>query len=744
VCGVGPIRNLKGGWGSEGRSSELAFDWKNFASIHPEVVCPKPSPGVPGVGPPSEKAAIMEPSGAAAARRRGGSRHPRRALHTLLPLLLIPAAPASVLRPSDSTRIIGGTEDAARRYPYAVSLHYAGEAFCAGALIAPDVVLSAGHCNGQSLKEGLSYNVMVGRHDLDLYWTGESIRLREEFRHPEYNEENVDNDFNVVVLSESASDSVPIIRLNDDPFIPYAPPSGRGDGDELTVMGWGDTTRSEAITTPSDVLMSTTVKAMSNEECERSEGNVDLGGKVMFTSLSGGITDNMLCAWASGTDACQGDSGGPLVRKGQDPSGADDRLVGITSWGLSCADDNFPGVYSRVSSQYDWIRSKICEHSKSPPGYLECIPRSPLSGNIFTDDLAVTTTTPPQSPPTSAPTRSPLPSGLERIRIEIELDDYPSHTGWSLQSTNDGGTSPGEIIFEMPIGAYDETDRGLRGVYEFEIESESFYTITISDEAADGFDGTLTAYRDGVPSSSNRLVYEPGFTSVSGSSVTHAFYAGDDPPAYLTLVFDFDYYAHEVAWQVEDEGSGTIMGLVWFDTYEAGTDGISVVMPVYGTEWGDREYSLTLWDAAADGICCSQSSGRGSYSLYVGDASEPDNLVRTGGDYGSGETFLFEVMGDPTYPPTMSPTELPQTLAPTTSRVSPAPTTYVPPSAATYEPTSPELESFFDPPTDVDQVIAAATDEDAEEDWTPSSRGTRGPAIAALLGLPLLLLGGII
>lgn len=101
-------------------------------------------------------------------------------------------------------------------------------------------------------------------------------------------------------------------------------------------------------------------------------------------------------------------------------------------------------------------------------------------------------------------------------------------------------------------------------------------------------------------------------------------------------------------------------------------------------------------------------------------------------------------MGDPTYPPTMSPTELPQTLAPTTSRVSPAPTTYVPPSAATYEPTSPELESFFDPPTDVDQVIAAATDEDAEEDWTPSSRGTRGPAIAALLGMPLLLLGGII
>ena len=132
----------------------------------------------------------MGPSRAAA--RRGGSHRPRtRALHALLPLLpavLASRRHATVLKPSGSTRIIGGTEDTARRYPYAVSLQYAGESFCAGALIAPDVVLSAGHCNGQSLKEGLSYNAVVGRHDLDLYWTGESIKLKEEFRHPDYNE----------------------------------------------------------------------------------------------------------------------------------------------------------------------------------------------------------------------------------------------------------------------------------------------------------------------------------------------------------------------------------------------------------------------------------------------------------------------------------------------------------------------------------------------------------------------------
>lgn len=63
------------------------------------------------------------------------------------------------------------------------------------------------------------------------------------------------------------------------------------------------------------------------------------------------ITDNMLCAGildVGGKDACQGDSGGPLVH---------DRnvVIGITSWGYSCADAVYPGVNARVSKYTDWI-----------------------------------------------------------------------------------------------------------------------------------------------------------------------------------------------------------------------------------------------------------------------------------------------------------------------------------------------------------------------------------------------------
>ena len=60
-------------------------------------------------------------------------------------------------------------------------------------------------------------------------------------------------------------------------------------------------------------------------------------------------------------DACNGDSGGPLYDSDNNV------LVGVASWGTGCGLDEYPGVYARISAQFDWIKSVVCSgHSESP------------------------------------------------------------------------------------------------------------------------------------------------------------------------------------------------------------------------------------------------------------------------------------------------------------------------------------------------------------------------------------------
>lgn len=58
---------------------------------------------------------------------------------------------------------------------------------------------------------------------------------------------------------------------------------------------------------------------------------------------------SMLCAGVMADpvkDTCQGDSGGPLAVN----NAGEWTLAGITSWGYACADPDYPGVYTRVTT----------------------------------------------------------------------------------------------------------------------------------------------------------------------------------------------------------------------------------------------------------------------------------------------------------------------------------------------------------------------------------------------------------
>eukprot|EP00571_Detonula_confervacea_P011850 CAMPEP_0172301216 /NCGR_PEP_ID=MMETSP1058-20130122/3144_1 /TAXON_ID=83371 /ORGANISM="Detonula confervacea, Strain CCMP 353" /LENGTH=690 /DNA_ID=CAMNT_0013011249 /DNA_START=452 /DNA_END=2524 /DNA_ORIENTATION=+ len=629
-----------------------------------------------------------------------------------------------LLTPAASTRIINGVEVTNQRYPYTVSLQYFNEHFCGGALIAPDIVITAGHCNGSL--SGIKYNVVIGRHNLGGFsWTGQSIKLKEEVRHPQYDEDTVNNDFNLVVLSAPVTwGNGQYLRVNDNPQVPAAPSTANNSnngvllGDALTVVGWGDTDPRDDVATASDVLMETEVYAMTNDVCEQSEGLVTSQWGTVMTDLKGGITENMLCARADDTDACQGDSGGPLIKKGNDSSGADDTLVGIVSWGLGCADDVFPGVYSRVSSQYDWIQSNVCKLSADPPAWFNCpgsvIARVP---NPAPTPPTNAPTPAPTVPVTPSPTRLPLPSGKRRLLIIIELDASPVETGWRLTTLSEEDEDATEnVIYEMPIGSYAYSDANNIIQYELLVDTEGFYNMTVYDGYGDGFAGSLTVYEDAIVDGSPPLVKEPGFSEVSGTAVSHGFYIGTSPQQYLTLSFLFDSFADEVAYEIKNDNDGMIFSLAWFKTFDQNSGSTTMTIPIYGPKRGDQLYTIRLWDAGNDGICCSMW-GDGGYQLFLGDDSN-GSLLRSGGNYGSKDEFQFVIEGDkpPTLLPTPNPTKSP-TPFPTTSNPTKLPTSSRPSYNPSLRPSKPNTTSTTaevkgDTNTTNDIIFAAATDPD--------------------------------
>ena len=232
------------------------------------------------------------------------------------------------------TRIIDGEMADINEYPFMVSLQDSMGHFCGGSLIAKNVVLSAAHCQGGD------YEIALGRHDVSN--GGQVIQVHREVPHEDYDASTTDHDFMLVFLATPAElvENVGLVRLNDDPSIPAV-------GDIVTVMGWGVTETGEL----SDVLMEVDVDVITNEDCEISSDGTD--------NYNGQITENMLCAMDTGEDSCQGDSGGPLVILGDTPT-----QVGVVSWGIGCADPNFPGVYSRISQAYDWIVCEVCRENR--------------------------------------------------------------------------------------------------------------------------------------------------------------------------------------------------------------------------------------------------------------------------------------------------------------------------------------------------------------------------------------------
>jgi len=310
--------------------------------------------------------------------------------------------------PRHRRAIVNGETVEKGRYGYAVSIMYRFKHICGGSLIAKDIVLSAAHCF-ESLDQTDTKNlkVVVGEHHLQDWNDGGEIFFIEEVQmHHDFNPNTYEHD--VLVFKILGMSSETPVKLNRRNKIP----NNWGRKAALTVMGWGSLdVRGHTF---ANVLKEVQLGYIGNKECA-SRG-------------ISSVTDKMMCALDIDDDeikedSCYGDSGGALIRKRQTETG--DLQVGIVSFGAKeCG--VFPGVYTRISSVYAWIKKRVCELSDKPPDDFECnqqntfVLPTPLS---TTNTPAPTLLTPISEVPSSSPMTVSLTPSVSTLSPTVKASD---------------------------------------------------------------------------------------------------------------------------------------------------------------------------------------------------------------------------------------------------------------------------------------------------------------------------------
>jgi secreted trypsin-like serine protease len=255
---------------------------------------------------------------------------------------LLLCAPAQA-QPQAQPRIIGGHAASQGEYPAQGELLEDGSFICGGSLVSNRYFLTAGHCVGDHPTDASRYSVRLGDVRLDA---GQVFQFSALERNAAYSEpaDVPHNDTALFTLSTpapAADEPIRLVTLDEAPLW--------ADGKPATVIGWGDT----GLASESQVLLETIAPMRSDAECGTAYGGDFDGDDTAVPGDDG----TMVCAGEGPTDTCQGDSGGPLMVS----DGAFPVLAGITSWGVGCADPNFPGVYTRLGATAlnKWVRDRV-------------------------------------------------------------------------------------------------------------------------------------------------------------------------------------------------------------------------------------------------------------------------------------------------------------------------------------------------------------------------------------------------
>jgi len=257
-------------------------------------------------------------------------------------------------------RIVGGSESREAEWPWLVSLSvYALKMaenvtrwghLCGGTLISPHWILTAAHCltGPESTNDPTKWLAEIGEHNLNKADENQkTYEIEKIIPNPIFNTTSFLNDDVALFKLKTAAK---MGRYVAPACLPH-PKETFETGTVCTAAGWGKTNQNE--TDFSEVPRHVDVPLMSFESCQANYLSNSMEYEIELDKKS------MLCAGSEigGSDSCQYDSGGPLMCKANDGQYI---IAGVVSFGIGCAQAEFPGIYTRISNEINWIK-KIVE-----------------------------------------------------------------------------------------------------------------------------------------------------------------------------------------------------------------------------------------------------------------------------------------------------------------------------------------------------------------------------------------------
>lgn len=267
--------------------------------------------------------------------------------------LLAAAAASALFGATPANAIVGGEDAAPEELPAVAEIVLGKIAGCTGTLIAPQWVMTAGHCGSltggtigvaQPVAKFPPQSIDVRLGNIRSGEGGVTPAVAEVVVEPDY---LLTDGYDVTLLRLAT----PVTTIAPVPIASISERSIWEPGDLQTIAGWGVTEEDgDAPTT----LQKAQVPITTDEYCEGAYGAQQqyLDGNYGFEPRT------QVCAGfpQGGVDSCQGDSGGPMIAT--NAAGAL-RLTGATSYGDGCARPGKPGVYARVADTElrTWIES---------------------------------------------------------------------------------------------------------------------------------------------------------------------------------------------------------------------------------------------------------------------------------------------------------------------------------------------------------------------------------------------------